>query len=105
LRKAAVWSAIAFQQARKGGAPAAERALQWLAAVSREELAEEDQAAYAEAAVRTGAVRWGVVANVAQPPGAGGLAVAVAPGQPGETCVLLTDDKHPSSAPLLRRCT
>jgi hypothetical protein len=105
LRKAVVWSAIAFQQARKGSAPAAERALQWLAAVNREELAEEDQAAYAEAAVRTGAARWGAVANVAPPPGAGGLAVALAPGEPGETCVLLTDDRHPLNVPLLRRCT
>lgn len=105
LRKAQVWAAIAFQQARKGSAPAAERALQLLAAVNREDVAEEDQNAYTEAAVRVGAVRWGAVAPVAALPGADGLAVATVPGQPGETCVLLTDARHPATAPLLRRCT
>ncbi len=107
MRKALVWSALAFQQARKGNAPAAAYALQWLAAVNREELAEEDQAAYTEAAIRAGAIRWGAApgqATAAQPV-PGGLAVALEPGQPGETCVLLTDDRHPRGAPLLRRCT
>lgn len=105
LRKAQVWSAIAFQQARTGVAPAAERALQSLATVNREELAEEDQSAYADAAIRTGAVRWGVEPAVAVPAGASGVAVATEAGQSGETCVLLTDALHPRTAPLLRRCT
>ncbi|GAB2882370.1 hypothetical protein GCM10027277_59060 [Pseudoduganella ginsengisoli] len=105
LRKAQVWSAIAFQQARKGSAPAAERALQLLASVNREDVAEDDQYAYTEAAVRVGAIRWGAMPPVASMPGAGGLAVATAPGQPGETCVLLTDAQHPIATPLLRRCT
>lgn len=105
VRKALVWSAIAFQQARKGNAPAAERALQLLAAVNRDELAEEDQGAYTEAAVRVGAVRWGAAVPASAAAGPGGLAVATEPGQPGETCVLLTDDRHARTSPLLRRCT
>jgi hypothetical protein len=106
LRKAQVWSAIAFQQARKeAAAPAAERALQSLATVNREELAEEDLPAYTEAAIRVGAVRWGAAPAGPVAAGAGGLAVVTETGQPGETCVLLTDAQHPRTAPLLRRCT
>lgn len=105
LRKAMVWSALAFQQARKGAAPAAERALQLLAAVSGEEVAEEDASAYTEAAVRVGAVRWGAASHGVSEAGPGGLAIATEAGQPGETCVLLVDHQHPRTAPLLRRCT
>jgi hypothetical protein len=105
LRKALVWSALAFEQARQGSAPAAERALQLFASVNREEVAEEDVPAYTEAAVRVGAIRWGAEAHPVPLPGPGGLAVVLAPGQPGETCVMLTDDRHPAGSPLLRRCT
>jgi hypothetical protein len=37
--------------------------------------------------------------------GAAGLAIATAPGEPGQTCVLLVDSRHPGAAPLARRCT
>jgi len=33
------------------------------------------------------------------------LAVAVSPGQPGETCVHLVDAKHDQKNPLVKRCT
>jgi hypothetical protein len=115
MRRAAVWSSIAFQRARKGAAAdgAAERAFQALAGVNKSELAEEDGAAYAEAGVRFGAVRWAAEMAAAATPataarhaGEGaGLAVVSAAGQPGETCVLLVDGKHSVSNPLLRRCT
>ena len=60
MRRAAVWSSVAFQRARKGeeASQAAGRAEQALAAVNQSELADEDKAAYAEAGVRFGAVRW-----------------------------------------------
>lgn len=81
---------------------AAERALHALAAVNKAELSDDDQADYTQAAIRTGASRW-----AAEPLGAASarLAVTTVPGQPGETCVLLTDARHGADSPLLRRCT
>lgn len=110
MRRASVWSAIAFQRARKGvDAPAAaNRALEALAGVNKAELAEEDSAAYGEAAVRLGGVRWALEpapAAAMKLVAPAGLAVTSALGQPGETCVLLVDGKHTAANPLLRRCT
>lgn len=104
LRRAGVWSSIAFQRTRKGeaGQTAASRALQELAAVNKTELSEDDQTAYTEAAVRVGATRW--AAEPVLLAGAG-LAVQTTPGQAGETCVALIDGKHDAQAPLARRCT
>ena len=106
LRTASVWSSLAFERVRRGepSAEAGARALQELAGVNRQELAEEDAGAYSDAAIRVGAVRWAVVALPAKP-GAGGLAIATAPRQPGETCIRLVDAKHGPNAPLLERCT
>ena len=104
MRRAGVWATLAFEDSRRGGsgADAANRALQELAGVNKSELAETDQAAYAESAVRAGASRW-AAEDVLAP--AAGLAVATTAGEPGETCVLLTDRKHDAKNPLLRRCT
>ena len=92
MRRAAVWSSVAFQRARKGedGSQAAGRAEQALAAIDKSALADEDNAAYAEAGVRVGAVRWALEpvplqGKVATPQ----LAVTASPGRPGETCVSL----------------
>jgi hypothetical protein len=106
MRRASVWSAIAFQRARKGvDAPAAANlALEALAGVNKVELAEEDGAAYGEAAIRLGAVRW-ALEPAPKAAASAGLAIASVPGQPGETCVLLVDGKHTAENPLLRRCT
>ena len=106
MRRAAVWSSVAFQRARKGedAAQAADRAEQALAAVNKTELADDDNAAYAEAGVRVGAVRWAlepVPAASAQGKAAPQLAVTAAPGRPGETCVTLLG----GGKPLLNRCT
>ena len=106
LRTAAVWSSLAFERARRGepSAEAAARALQELAGVDRQALADEDAGAYSDAAVRVGAVRWAVEALPAKP-GTGGLAIVTAPRQPGETCIRLVDAKHGADAALLERCT
>lgn len=106
MRRAAVWSSVAYQRARKGedAVQAAGRAEQALAAVNKAELADEDNAAYAEAGVRVGAVRWALeAAPAAQAQGKAGapLAVTAAPGRPGETCVTLQG----GGKPLANRCT
>ena len=103
LRAAGVWSSIAFARSRRGGdaQQAAERALQEFAAVDRQQLAEEDAAAYEETAIRVGASRWAAVDAL---PAAKGLSIRSVAGQaPGETCAQLIDDKR--AAPLLQRCT
>jgi hypothetical protein len=104
LRSAAVWSSIAFERVRRGEAAqeAASLAIAELASVNRNDLAEDDAAAYSEAAARVGASRW--AAEPEHGPGAG-LNVVTSPGQPGETCVKLVDRKHDTASPLAQRCT
>ncbi len=121
LRQAGVWSTLAFEDSRRfaveGGAPpaglpgvkasdvltAGNEALEALAGVDKGELADDDQSAYTEAAMRVGASRWAAEPVIA--PTANGLHVLAQPGQPGETCVLLLDAKHGADHPLARRCT
>jgi len=104
LRRAGVWAALAFEHARRGepAQPTAQRALDELAAVDKNELSDEDQIEYAAAALRVAASRW-----AAEPVGTrpGALTVATGPGEPGETCVLLGDARHTAKNPLLKRCT
>ena len=104
MRRAGVWASLAYEHSRRGepSTEAAARAVTELAAVNKAELSDEDQFAYSEAAVRAGASRW-AAAPVAPPKP--GLAVLTAPGDTGQTCVLLTDARHGAAAPLLRRCT
>lgn len=101
MRRAQVWSALAFGQARRN-APAQEaanRALDALGSVSKIDLTEDDVSAYADAGVRVGAVRWAAEAPAAP---VAGLHVVTRPGQPGETCVSL----HAQTGPALAtRCT
>jgi hypothetical protein len=121
MRQAGVWSAIAFEDSRRlvveaGTAPsglpavtaddvmlAGNRALEALAGIDKTELADDDQSGYADAAMRVGASRWAAEPVLA--PAESGLHVAMQPGQPGETCVLLLDAKHGAGHPLDRRCT
>ncbi|MFZ6748126.1 hypothetical protein [Undibacterium sp. Ren11W] len=104
MRRAGVWAAIAYQNSRKGEAATAAgvRALQELAGVNKNELADEDINAYAEAALRVGSTRW-----AAEPLSAGkaGLGIVTEAGQPGETCVSLIDAQHNQKNPLAKRCT
>lgn len=111
MRRASVWGAAAFQQARKNAADpavaaAAARALTELSGVSKAELPDEDQSAYNDAAMRVSAVRWALVPAAAPVAAAGNRPTLLTePGAPGETCVLLVDAQHSAKAPLLRRCT
>ena len=107
LRRAGVWAGVAYQRQRRGEThqEAAERALQALAGVNRSELADSDEAAYAEAAVRASASRW-----AAEPAPAAHAAVKLdivtsAGPRAGETCVALVDAKHGADAALLTRCS
>jgi hypothetical protein len=113
LRRAAVWSAVAFQRARRGEPTqdAGERALQALAGVDPKHLAEADAAAYTEAAIRVGASRW--AAEPLPPAGTTGLGIALSAGEPGQTCIELIDRGSATPAKgasakattLLRKCT
>ena len=111
MRRASVWGALAFQQARKSMAdPAvaasAARALAEFTGVSKSELPDEDQSAYNDAAMRVSAVRWALAPVAAAAPAAGARPTLLTePGAAGETCVLLVDAQHGAKAPLLRRCT
>ncbi len=104
VRSAAVWASVAFQRTRRGelGNEAAERALQELTSVDPRQLAESDADDYTEAAIRVGASRW-----AAQPmtESKSDLAIATEAGEPGQTCIALTDKKHPKNSPLAKRCT
>jgi len=102
-RRAAVWAAVAYEDARRGQAPeaAAQRALAELVAVHAQDLGEEHRAEYLDALVRVGAIRW---AAVAPGPQAGSLILTTQPGKPGQTCLALAEAQRPA-APLLSRCT
>lgn len=110
MRRAMVWSSVAFARARKGlsSTEAGQRALDELGMVEPAELTEDDAAAYAEAGVRAGSVRW-AAQSLAAPAGVitvgSGLRVVALAGQPRETCVLLVDGKHDQQHPLARRCS
>jgi hypothetical protein len=104
LRRAGTWAAIAFDRSRfqEPAQPAAQRALDELAAVNKFEMNEEDRADYTEAAIRIGAVRW-AAANVATSQGK--LQVQLQPGEPGQTCVHLVDATAKNTPTLAQRCT
>jgi hypothetical protein len=103
-RAAGVWADLAFAQAARGEVPrgAADRSLRELASVDKSELSDQDQAEYAEAALRVGASRWAAEPAVRR---SGRLTVQAVAGTPGETCILLLDADHDAQNPLVRRCT
>lgn len=104
LRLASVWSAVAYERARRNQSAqdAAQRALLELASVVPAELVEEDGGAYAEAGLRVGSVRW---AAETAPVVNDGLHILTLAGQLGETCVVLVDAAHDVRHALVRRCT
>ena len=106
MRRASVWSSLTYQRARRGEVAdeAATRALTALAGIDKSELTEEDQVAYNDAAMRVSASRWAAVPALAGKKGKRPY-IVTEPGQPGETCILLLDDKHDTTNPLVRRCT
>jgi hypothetical protein len=106
MRRASLWSTLAYERARQGKADAeaaAQRALAELAGISKGELTDVDQAAYNDAAMRTNASRWAALPLAAAP--SRWPAIVTAPGQPGETCVMLVDAKNDATHPLAKRCT
>jgi hypothetical protein len=104
MRRAGVWSGIAYERARMGVASdsAAERAMNELAGIVKTELADEDMTTYNDAAIRVSASRWAAMPGASKKFSAG---IDAGAGQPGETCVTLTDAKHDAAHPLARRCT
>jgi len=109
MRRASVWSALAFQHARRGVPAAAEsaarRALSELADVARGELADEDFGAWNEAAIRVGASRWAAMPAAVQV-APRNVRIATTPGDPGQTCVALIESgKSDAGPPLVKRCT
>ncbi len=112
LRRAGVWASLAYQRARRpelaaqATQEAAQRAIDALAAIDKNELMETDAAAYSDAAIRVGASRWAAEPATGPAPGKPAkLSVVTSPGQPGETCVHLVDAKHDAKTPLATRCT
>jgi hypothetical protein len=112
MRRAGVWSSLAYQRARNwnvtdaaaNSGEAANRALTELAGVNKAELTDEDIAAFNDAAMRANASRWAAEPLVA-PAKARSVTIVTAPGQPGETCIALVDAKHDAKNPLVARCT
>lgn len=118
MRRAAVWSAIAWQQARAGEAAdaSAARALAEFAGIAKSGLTDDDWTAFNDTAMRVSANRWAAF-PVAAGSNPRGVTIATEPRQPGETCVHLTDARnhagewsankkeHEVKKPLVTRCT
>jgi hypothetical protein len=102
-RRAGVWAAVAFEQARhqEPPGPAGARALAELLAVNSSELG-DDRRSEVDALLRVSAVRWAAVTPAPQP---GPLKVSTIAGEPGQTCIALNDERRHGAAPLVQRCT
>jgi hypothetical protein len=113
LRRAAVWSSLAFAQARaaqarKGANTASDstqKALAAFALVDKNELADEDQPRYNEAAMRVNAMRWAAPAAAAVAAKAlpAALTLAANTETDGQTCLSLHDTRHANAT--VKRCT
>lgn len=106
MRRAALWSSLAFQRARSGepGDAAAQRALSELGGVVKTELTDDDMQAYSRAAMQVSASRWASV-PAADRKAQGQPHIVTASGAPGETCILMVDAKNNLQRPLAKRCT
>jgi hypothetical protein len=104
MRRAGAWATLVHERSRQGqdsgAAQAAEQSLQALAAVEPASLTDEDKPTYTEAAVRANASRWAAERDFALK---SRLVLALAPGQPGQTCVSLVDQAK--ALTLVQRCT
>lgn len=109
MRRAAVWSSIAYQRARQGEAAdvAASRAIAEFSGVAKLELPDEDLKIFNDTAMRVNASRWAAVpAPVMEPTDKlRDLTIVTESRQPGETCVSLVDTKADVKNPLATRCT
>jgi hypothetical protein len=102
LRRAAVWSSVAFHSARRGedATNIAHRVIQEFMLTNKAELSEEDQLAYDEAAVRVSAIRWMTASASAATQK---LTVQTRAGEPGQTCIQLFAKGNKTI--LTERCT
>lgn len=89
MRRASVAASLAFAQARRGAGGEAAPALAEFAAIVPTELTEDDQAAYADAAMRVNAARWLGTSTAARDFGT--VQLAVQAGAEGERCVELKE--------------
>jgi len=112
MRRAALWSSLAYQRARSENrgaeaSAAAQRALAEFALVNKAELTDDDARSYSQAAMRVNASRWAAIPAPSAPEkkDAARPYVVAQPGEPGETCILLVDAKNGERRPLARRCT
>jgi hypothetical protein len=103
-RRAGVWAALAYEQERRreSAGAAAERAITELLAVHPDDLGDDRRPEYVDAVLRVSAIRW---AGALPPPQSGSLALSAAPGEPGQTCVVLENAHWPRAAAIIRRCT
>jgi len=102
VRRATVHAELAYFAARTGDATfareSADVAKRELMLAERAQLADDDRLAYDEAAMRVATVRWASEAPPAQATTAAhGLEIAIAAGEPGQTCVRVkrAADAHP----------
>jgi hypothetical protein len=102
-RRAVVWAALAFEEARSG-APvgvAGRSALAELLSVRFSDLGEDRRSEYTDAVLRVSASRWAPAVSSAQ---LNGFTLSVAPGDPGQTCIGLHKAQS-GGPPLVQRCT
>jgi hypothetical protein len=99
MRRASVAASLAFAQARRGAGGEAVPALAEFASIAPTELTEDDQAAYADAAMRVNAARW--LGTSASARDFGSLQLALQPGADGERCVELKE----GGKVVARRCS
>ncbi len=107
MRRAALWSSLAYQRARQGdpAEAAGERALSALAGIDKAELADDDAPRYNDAAMQVGASRWAAVSPNPAVAAERRLHIVTAAGEAGDTCVLLVHGKSDARRPLVKRCT
>jgi hypothetical protein len=103
-RRAALWAAVAYEEARHGApaAAAAQRALRELLAVQPADLGEDRRGEYLDAVVRVGAIRWAAAPAAPQP---GPLILVAVPGRSGQTCIELEAKPPAHDVALAQRCT
>lgn len=117
MRRAEIWSSLAYQHTRLGDAAdlsarsaaamaAAKRALAELALVAPSELTEGDVALYNNAAMRTNATRWAALPTMVAPASPNKVPqLVLSAGEPGETCVSLVQAPGDAQHALAKRCT
>jgi hypothetical protein len=102
-RRAAVWAAIAFGQARHGQPPqlAGQKALTELLDVQAGDLGEDRRGEYLDAVARVGATRWAAALSVRP---SERLTMSAPPADAGQTCIALRSPQR-GAPPLVQRCT